>query len=238
VEIETQGKLEEAIEMMRKMFVVAVGAVALLSMGVSTAQATTISLLFQSSGGQCTAGLNTCSADVGDTILIDVQFIINNNTQLIKSTSVGLDLSAMGLANTAVSGQGFPTGQAFAGEFVLTLNGVVSGGPANAAATADAACVAKLAGCDHRFTSFGYGSSPATGSGLTYTAGTITMNLTGATPGTYTIITYTSAGVDTPNDNSSNPHNSAILTIIPEPGTASLLGLGMLGLVMAGRRRS
>jgi hypothetical protein len=46
------------------------------------------------------------------------------------------------------------------------------------------------------------------------------------------------SGVDGPNDNTNNPHNSAILTIIPEPGTASLLGLGMLGLVMAGRRRN
>jgi hypothetical protein len=223
--------------MMRKMFVAAVGAVALLSMGVGAAQATTINLRFQNDAG-CIAGSTSCTVDVGDTVEIDVQFIINNNTQLTKSTSIALDLSAMGLANTAVVGVGFPTGQAFPGEFVQTLNGVVGGGPANAAATNDASCIAKLAGCDHRFTSFGFASNPATGSGLTYIAGTMTFNLTGATPGTYTIASYASTGVDTPNDNASNPHNSAILTIIPEPGTASLLGLGLLGLVMAGRRKS
>jgi hypothetical protein len=213
-----------------------IGAVLLIGVGVETAQATTFNLLFQSSGGICAAGSTSCTTTVGATILLDVQAVINNNTQIIKSTSVGLDLSAMGLANTAVVGQGFPTGQTFFGEAVQALNGIVNGGPANAAATADAACVAKLAGCDHRFSSFGYQSHPATGSGLTYTSGTMTFDLTGATPGTYTIISYASSGLDTPNDNTANPHNSAILTIIPEPGTASLLGLGLLGLVVAVRR--
>jgi hypothetical protein len=223
--------------MMRKMFVAAVGAVALLSMGVSTAQAITFNLLWD---GGCGAGDGTasCTANVGDVVLLDVQVIINTNSLLTKSTSVGLDLSAMGLANTAVSGQGFPTGQGFVGETVLTLNGVVAGGPAFAAPTLDASCIASLAGCDHRFTNFGFLSNPATGSGLTYTSGTMTFDLTGATPGTYTIISYASTGVDTPNENANNPHFDAILTInaIPEPGTASLLGLGLLGLVMAGRR--
>ena len=31
--------------------------------------------------------------------------------------------------------------------------------------------------------------------------------------------------------------NSATLTVIPEPGTAALLGLGVLGLVASSRRR-
>ena len=220
--------------MMRKMFVAAVGAVALLSMGVGTAQAITYEGLFQSSGGQCTAGSATCTADVGDTVLLDLKFTINID-RLFTTTSVGLDLSAMGLANTAVSGQGFPSG--LAGSTTITLNGVLNGGPAFAAATVDASCITALAGCDHRFTSFGFLVSPSAGSGLTYTAGTITLDLTGATPGTYTIAVYQSTGVDAP-DNANNPHFDAVLTInaIPEPGTASLLGLGLLGLVMAGRR--
>jgi hypothetical protein len=219
---------------MRKMFVAAVGAVALLSMGVGTAQAITFNLLWQGSGG-CVNDATSCSVAPGATVLLDVQFVINAD-RLFTSTSVGFDLSAMGLANTAVVGQGFDS--PLAAETVFTLNGVLGGGPANAGAFADPVCVGKLAGCDHRFNSFGFLVNPSAGSGITYTAGTITLDLTGATPGTYTIVTYVTSGVDGPNDNTNNPHNSAILTIIPEPGTASLLGLGMLGLVMAGRRRN
>jgi hypothetical protein len=220
--------------MMRKMFVAAVGAVALLSMGVGTAQAITYEGLWN---GGCTSGNGTatCSADVGDVVLLDIKFTINLN-RTFTTTSVGLDLSAMGIANTAVSGIGLPSG--LPGSTISTLNGVINGtGPANAAATNDASCIAQLAGCDHRFTSFGFLVSPSAGSGLTYTAGTITMDLTGATPGTYTILLYQSSGVDAP-DNANNPHFDAVINVIPEPGTASLLGLGLLGLVMAGRRRS
>ena len=221
--------------MMRKMFVAAVGAVALLSMGVGTAQAITFNAEWQAGGG-CVNDATSCTATVGSTVLLDIELIINAD-RLFTSTSVGFDLSAMGLATSAVVGQGFPSG--LTGQTTFTLNGVVGTSPvANPLAEANANCTAIVAGCDHRFTSFGFLVPASAGSGLTYTAGTIALNLTGATPGTYTIVVYQAAGIDGPANNANNPHNSATLVInpIPEPGTASLLGLGMLGLVMAGRR--
>lgn len=221
--------------MMRNMFFGAVGAVALLSMGAGTAQATSFDLLYQASAG-CTAGSASCSVDVGDTIVFDV-VISQNTSNTSRSTSVGLDTSAMGiLASAAVATSFNPP----VGGTALTLNGNVTPTVGTTAALADitdTACNTALTGCDARFTSFGYLNFVNVNNG-TWTAGTITIDLTGATPGTYTIATYQRTGVDAPADNTANPHNDLVVTInaIPEPGTASLLGLGLLGLVMAGRR--
>ena len=79
--------------MMRRMLVAAVGAVALLSMGVGTAQAITFNLEWQAGGG-CVDDATSCTANVGDTVLLDVEFIINAS-RLFTSTSVGFDLSAI-----------------------------------------------------------------------------------------------------------------------------------------------
>ena len=51
------------------------------------------------------------------------------------------------------------------------------------------------------------------------------------------IVSYEQEGVDFP-DNANNPHYAATLTILnPEPGTAALFGVGLLGLAAVGRRR-
>jgi hypothetical protein len=222
--------------MLHKLAAAILGFLMAASAGAGTARAVTFDLLFQSSGGKCTDGSATCSAEVGDIVLLDVKFTVNVDRTL-TTASVGFDLSAMGIANTAVVGQGFASG--LAGATTATLNGVANGGPAFAEATADANCIGKLAGCDHRFTSFGFSVSPSAGGGLTYTAGTIAIDLSGASPGTYTIVSYQVALVDAPIDNACNPHFAAVLTVnaIPEPSTGLLIGLGLSGLVIARPRR-
>jgi hypothetical protein len=74
----------------------------------------------------------------------------------------------------------------------------------------------------------------------TYTVGTITV--LGQAAGAGTLTPDQRVGVDEWYDVNINVvdvvHNGLSLTVvpIPEPGTASLLGLGLLGLVLAGRR--
>ena len=80
----------------------------------------------------------------------------------------------------------------------------------------------------------------------TYRIGTIVWNTSGATtPGVGAVSAYIDSLVDgviaIVNGNDVNISDQVVvgthlLTIIPEPGTASLLGLGLVGLILAGRR--
>jgi hypothetical protein len=84
-------------------------------------------------------------------------------------------------------------------------------------------------------------SNPPSIAAGTYQIGTIVWDTSGTTSGTETIsivgvivgAIINGINVDV---SSTVVVGSHIITIIPEPGTASLLGLGLVGLILAGRR--
>ena len=68
---------------------------------------------------------------------------------------------------------------------------------------------------------------------------TFRLKLTAVGPGTSDIVYFTNTGDLIANDGNAvalNSANTTNVTVIPEPGTALLMGLGLVGLGVAGRR--
>jgi hypothetical protein len=88
---------------------------------------------------------------------------------------------------------------------------------------------------------------PSAPPGVNYVIGTILWNTAGTVAGTETLSAIIAFGLDGFLNGNFNNIDAAViaagglrgatLNIIPEPGTVSLLGLGLVGLILAGRRR-
>lgn len=147
----------------------------------------------------------------------------------LASTTLGWSAGDSGIAAAAIPGKSFAPGAV--GTF-----GAVTPNPQSAAE-----CT--LTNCDTAVGSFG-GLSLTNIAAGTYTIGSISFNLTGAAIGTNNIQAFLRSGIDDALNatGASIPLTvsgaTLIINAIPEPGTASLLGLGIVGLVLAGRRRN
>jgi hypothetical protein len=95
------------------------------------------------------------------------------------------------------------------------------------------------AGCDTAFGSFGGLSTGVIAAGV-YTIGSINFDTSGFFVGEHHILNFLRTGVDGVTDKKFNlapVHLNGAILAIPEPGTGSLLGLGVLGLCAIARRR-
>jgi hypothetical protein len=122
--------------------------------------------------------------------------------------------------------------------FGLFGGGFTGASPVFPVATNAGECVSL--GCDTAYGSFG-GVSTAPIAAGTYTLGSINFDTSGTLGGSHDILSYLREGVGGVTDKkfvaAPVQLNGAILNVVPEPGTAALLGLGVMGLVLAGRRR-
>lgn len=173
--------------------------------------------------GSCTTGF--FSTETGGRCL---------EVRLTASSSFKAAIITLGWDNST---SGLVVGQVGSKSFGAFGSGPPGLGPVlpKVAGTADCAPA-----CDTAYGSFGGATAGTTGAGV-YTVGSINFDTSGVLAGLHNILNFLRTGVDGAVNKGGSPApiqiNGAILNVIPEPGTASLLGLGIMGLVAAGRSR-
>ncbi len=223
--------------MMRKLFVLGM-VVGLIGMGgfVRDARAgATIDLMFVGRNGTAIAATNTVAVNIGDTLTMAI-LMTNDQTLTVAIYSTRYDLDGDNELDVVSQFQwgGLPINKA-ATDFFAPVGGF---------SPTTATFVGSFQGAT---TNFGLPRVLPPSGGLFaggYQMGTVTWKVNAGVnnDGADIISGILNKGVDAFGDGGFNDIDASVLfrsatvNFIPEPGTASLLGLGLVGLVLMGRR--